>query len=462
MSAFNFSQTNNFIQRFLRITTVFLVVFSFVFSIPLYVHAQLTPQERVKLESELAALEKEIKEQEAILAGQKNKSASLQRDVQLLQARINAARANIQKKDLEIRKIGTEIQSKSQTIVSLNDEIERNKRNLAQLVRKTNEMDHLSFAHAVLSSETVSDFYGDLNTYSSIKKSVQDSVNVVRGVRLQTEEVKKQLENRQVQEIDAKKTIEQEKTTVERSEKDQKQLLAISKNQEAEYAKVLAERQAEAARIRSRLFELRGQGAIPFGEAYALAKAAGAKTGVRPAFILAILKQESNLGANVGTCNRPGDPLEKTWKKIMPGPQADRQSRRDDQTAFLRITAKLGINPDGQPLSCPWGSGWGGAMGPSQFIPTTWEGYENRVATAVGASIANPWNPAHAIMATALFVQDLGASAKTYTAERNAACRYYSGAACTAGRTPPNIFYGDQVMGHATAYQKDIDVLESF
>lgn len=460
MSTFlTYKKQNNFIERFFRITTVFLVVFSIVFALP--IQAQLTPEERSRLEAELADLEKEIKEQQAILDGQKNKSASLQRDIQSLQARINVARANIQKKDLEIKKIGTEITNKSQTITSLNSEIERNKRNLAQLVRKTHEMDHLNFTHAVLSSQSVSDFYGDLNTYSSLKRSVQDSVNVVRGVRLQTEEVKKQLEDRQVAEIDAKKAIEQERARVEQNEKEQKKLLSISKNQEAEYAKILAERQAQAAQIRARLFELRGQGAIPFGEAYAMAKAAGAKTGVRPAFILAILRQESNLGANVGTCNRPGDPLEKTWRKIMPGPEADRSSRRDDQSAFLRITSKLGISPDGQPLSCPWGGGWGGAMGPSQFIPTTWESYEKRVASAVGSNIANPWNPAHAIMATALFVQDLGASAKTHSAERNAACRYYSGAACTPGRTPPNVFYGDQVMGHAASFQKDIDFLES-
>jgi hypothetical protein len=101
----------------------------------------------------------------------------------------------------------------------------------------------------------------------------------------------------------------------------------------------------------------------------------------------------------VGTCNRPGDA--RTWKDIMPGPTSG--SWRDDQSAFLRITKKLGINPDGQPLSCPLASGgWGGAMGPSQFIPATWESYENRIAAAVGASVANPWNPAHAVTATAL------------------------------------------------------------
>ena len=457
MFTLNISKQNNFFIK--SITSLLVVLFIFVSIVPTQVvNAQLSPEERAKLESELADLEKEIKAQEAILAGQKNKSASLQRDIALLQAKINAAKTNIQKKDLEIKKIGSEIKNKNETISSLNKDIESGKNSLSQLIKKTNEMDYMTFAHAVLASESISDFYGDINTYSSLKKSVQNSVNKIKGVKVKTEVVKKELETKQVQEIDAKKAIEQEKAKVEVSEKDQKNLLSISKNQEAEYAKVLADRQAKAASIRAKLFELRGQGAIPFGEAYEYAKVASKATGVRPAYILAILKQESNLGSNVGTCNRPGDA--RTWRDIMPGP--DSGSWRDDQSAFLRITKKLGISPDGQPLSCPLASGgWGGAMGPSQFIPVTWESYENRVAAAVGASVANPWNPAHAVTATALYVRDLGANAQTYTAEREAACKYYSGRGCSDPKVV-NAFYGNAVMNHAANIQKDIDVLESF
>ena len=458
MLSHTISKFNNISIKSITFLFVVLFVFSSIFINTQNASAQLTPAERSALESELANLEKEIKAQELILSGQKNKSASLQRDIALLQAKISAAKKKIQQKDLQIKKIGSEIKNKNQTIVELNGDIAKGKQSLSQLIRKTNEMDYVTFAEAVLSSESISDFYGDIDSYSSVKKSVQDSVNKVRGVKVETEGIKKELEVKQVEEIDAKKAIEKEKVTVEVSEKDQKTLLNISKNQEAEYEKVLKERQAKAASIKARLFELRGQGAIPFGEAYEYAKVASKATGVRPAYILAILKQESNLGSNVGTCNRPGDA--RTWKDIMPGP--DSGSWRDDQSAFLRITKKLGISPDGQPLSCPFASGgWGGAMGPSQFIPATWESYENRVAAAVGASVANPWNPAHAITATALYVRDLGANAQTYTAEREAACKYYSGRGCSDPKVV-NAFYGNQVMAHAAGFQTDIDVLESF
>ena len=247
------------------------------------------------------------------------------------------------------------------------------------------------------------------------------------------------------------------KLAKEKDEKDKKTLLSISKNKEAEYAQIVKDRQAQASKIRAELFRFRGAGPIPFGEAYDMAKVAGKATGVRPAYILAILKQESNLGANVGTCNRAGDT--RTWKDIMPGPTSG--SWRDDQSAFLRITERLGIKPDGQPLSCPLAiGGWGGAMGPSQFIPATWESYDQRIEAALGVSVANPWNPAHAITATALYVADLGAGAETYTAEREAACKYYSGRGCSAPGVT-NAFYGNAVMSHAATIQTNIDVLES-
>jgi hypothetical protein len=57
-------------------------------------------------------------------------------------------------------------------------------------------------------------------------------------------------------------------------------------------------------------------------------------------------------------------------------------------------------------------------------------------------------------------MSDLGALNGSYTSERNAACRYYSGESCRPGRRPSNVFYGDQVMKAAEAIQAYIDFLK--
>ncbi len=168
---------------------------------------------------------------------------------------------------------------------------------------------------------------------------------------------------------------------------------------------------------------------------------------MRPAFILAILTQESNLGKNVGTCNRATDPISKKWMNIMPGPvqKASGKSSRDDQSAFLRITKSLGLDPDTTPLSCPLPSGGGVA---------------SRIAAAVGVGTANPWVPRDAIMATAIYLKDRGGVGGEAN-ERNAACKYYSGRACD-GRAPANSFYGNSVMSLSRAIQLDIDYLVQY
>ncbi|GAI68566.1 unnamed protein product, partial [marine sediment metagenome] len=80
---------------------------------------------------------------------------------------------------------------------------------------------------------------------------------------------------------------------------------------EAEYQKQLKEQQeveAKAAEIRTRLFELIGvaEGGIEFGKAVEIAKYVEKITKVRPAFLLAIIAQESmrygKFGGNVGQC----------------------------------------------------------------------------------------------------------------------------------------------------------------
>ena len=447
---------NIFIKGVAALVAMLLLISLINFGVP-EIHAQsLSESEKAELEAELAELEKEIKAQEAILAGQKNKSQTLTNEIATLRAKINSAKSKINKANLEINSLKNEISDKEDTIEDLSVSIDNGKESLSQLIRKTNEMDKQTFVHAVLTADSISDFYLDIDSFSSIKRQVNNSVNEIQTAKVQTEEVRNVLEEKKNEELDKKAELEKQKSVVEKSEATQKTLLSISKNKEAEYQKIIADRQAEAAQIRAKLFPLRGSAAIPFGQAYEYAKTAGQRTGVRPAYILAILKQESNLGSNVGTCNRPGDA--RTWRDIMPGPNDN--SWRDDQSAFVRITNRLGIPQEGQPLSCPlaWG-GWGGAMGPSQFIPVTWESYDGRIESIMGVDVADPWNPEHAITATALYVMDLGANKQTYSAERDAACKYYSGRGCSDPAVK-NLFYGNAVMSHASSIQKDIDFLE--
>jgi peptidoglycan hydrolase CwlO-like protein len=422
----------------------------------------LTEEQKAKLEAELAQVEKEQAKAEAELKNAQAQSTSISRDISILDAKIKVAQLNIKAKNLQIETLGKDINKKVAHIGLLEDRIDRGKQTLSQIMRKTNEIDGYSFAEILLAQDTLTGFFEDIDNFESVQQGLKDTFEQLRDDKTETEAEKSTLEKRRNAETDAKYVIEQQKKSIEADTKEKQRLLAISKGNEAAYKADLQKKIARAAEIRSALFPLRGSEPIPFGLALQYANTASSKTGIRPAFLLAIIQQESNLGANVGTCNRSGDGPNKHWSKIMPGPEdkANGLSRRDDQTIFLRIVNNLGISPEGLPLSCPWGTGWGGAMGPAQFIPSTWQMFENRIANALGTSKVDPWNPAHAFTASALYLADLGAGSQTYTAERNAACRYYSGRACD-NKTPANAFYGNEVVIRADTIQRTmIDPLQ--
>ncbi len=428
-----------------------------------YVEAQtdVAQAKKAVLEAELKDVERQIQIQSILLQTKQAETASIGRDVAILTAQIERAKLNIKAKQINIEQLGGDINKKKAAIKTLEEKIEEEKKSLAELLRKTREFDSISLVEAVLSKDQFSTISSGVDELEFVQGSIHQSFQEMRENKTTTEKERVGLEGRQKAEIDAQKAIEVERRLIATKEAEKKNLLAMSKSQEVAYNTVLQARQRRAAEIRTALFALRDTAAIPFGTALKYANQAFAKTGVRPAFLLAILKQETNLGENVGTCNRPIDPPAKHWKLIMPGPQdkAAGKSSRDDQSAYLRITKALGLDPELMPLSCPWGNGWGGAMGPSQFIPTTWESYAPKVASLLGKTAANPWEPEHAFTASALFLRDLGAARGGYTAEREAALRYYAGGNWFK---QSNAFYGDQVMQKAADIQENmINVLQN-
>lgn len=405
---------------------------------------------------EFAVESKKLLELQSQLNQQKQKSGVLQKNVNVLLGQIASTQNKIKEKINGIATLSTQIKQKSKAIDDLSAELDREHQSLRQLLKKTNEIDQKGATYVVFSNDSVSDFYKDLDDFLSIKQSLYASLDKIKNIKSLTEDQKQDLQDKQFQAIDAKAALEDEKKKIQVSQTEAAKLLDTSKTEEKRVQLSVADQQKKVAAIQSRLFSFAGGNtkAIPFGEAYQYALDASATTNVRPAFVLAILTQESRLGANVGTCNRAGDPPSKSWINIMHPTR--------DQPAFKRITAALGIDPNTTPVSCPIpGGGWGGAMGPAQFIPSTWELIKNRLATALGVPAANPWRARDAIMASSMYLADRGGAGSVEANERNAACRYYSGRSCD-GKTPPNSFYGNSVMALARTIQADIDYLNTY
>ncbi|MEJ0002143.1 MAG: lytic murein transglycosylase [bacterium] len=375
---------------------------------------------------------------------------------ELSHSQINALKAKIKARSLAIAQLKVSINEKSNKITSLLQDIDAQHQSLAQLLRNANDFDNQNFVHLVLADEDVSDFYSDVESYASIKKAVQVSVDNIRGIKSQTEEEKTNLQKQQNAETDAKSELEGAQQKVAQSEAEKKQLLAISKQKESEYQKLAAQKKAQADKIRAALFSLAGTPQkIDFGTALNYANEAKSKTGIDPAFLLAILTQESNLGANVGQCYLTDVTTGAGKGKNTGTPFVNVMKPTRDVQPFLDITKALGYNAFATAVSCPIAgvAGYGGAMGPAQFIPSTWQLFAGRLQAALG-HFANPWSAEDAFMASSMYLTDLGAIGTSASAQNIAACKYYGSGGGTC-------YYGSSVQKLRATIQANIDLLNN-
>ena len=408
------------------------------------VFAQATPSDvlsrRTQLEAELSNIEKDIEAQRKILVEKQREGVSLERDIAILDAEISKAKLSIKARTIAVKNLEEDIGQKSRTIGTLSDKIDREIASLAQLLRKTDEIDSSSLIEVILTNGSISEFFADVDAFESIKSNLNDSIGAVKADKEETEREKKDLEEKKAEEVALRQIQELEQKRLVQKEVEKQKILKATKGKEKEYQAVLKSKEKSAASIRSELFTLQGSKAIPFEKALELANRVLAKTGVRPAFLLGIIAEESNLGQNVGTGN---------WKADMKAPR--------DTEPFLKITAALGLDPDKMPVSKKAWYGYGGAMGPAQFIPSTWVGFQDRIASLTGHNPPNPWEPEDAFMAAGIYLSDNGASTKIPKDERYAALCYLAG--CKNAKKSSYAFYGDDVMELATKYQRQIDIL---
>lgn len=442
----------------MRRTLFILALFGALLGGPVAILAQeLTASERAALERQLADLEREMARTQATIDALAQEGNSLKRDIAILDGQIKKAKLKVQATETEIRALSAGIVLHGRTIGSLTEKMEREQASLAQIIRKTDAIDDYSLIEAVLSGREISDFFGDLDSYASVKQAMRTSFEELRATRLETEREKAGLEDQRTDQEILRAALVLDQQAVQAKEAEKRKLLAETQGQESQYRQLKSSQEQTAAQIRAKLFPLRDTSGIQFGDAVRYAQAASARTGVRPALILAILSQESDLGKNVGQCLitdlATGDGKGKNTGTPFPGTMKAPR----DTVPFERLMKAAGRDPYNTPVSCPLPGGYGGAMGPTQFIPSTWEMYEGRIKAALGVGAADPWNPAHAVMATGLYLADVGAAGGTYIAEHTAAARYYAGGNwATSGQG-----YGNSVMSKAAAFQRDIDFLNA-
>jgi len=408
--------------------------------------------ERAQLQAQLDALEKQISQYETTVGQYQKQGATLQGEIKLLNDKIASLNLQIKAVTLNLQRLNGEIASTQNQVTQTETDIGHTKDSLAGVLQTLYENESQSMIEMIIANPRLSDFFSDVNNLLVLQDSVRSSLERIVALRTDLMNQKEALSLQYNDVSQLKAYQESQKQAITQTQLQKKQILQITKGQESKYQQLLAQTKQTAAQIRSRLYELLGGGQLEFGDAYNLAKAAQDATGVRAALILAVLDRESALGKNVGKCKYDVNPY---YPDRASNPTTMHPTR--DIPIFLQICKTLNIDPESVSVSCPIPAdgAYGGAMGPAQFIPSTWQKYSAQIASLTGHANPSPWNNMDAFMATALYMRDAGAANGTLYDEKVAAAKYYAGSRWQYYLST----YGDAVISRAQSFQDDIDVL---
>lgn len=404
-------------------------------------------EESQKISEDLSKTEKEKK--------------TLQSQVSSLKKKVQDLGYQIKQGNVVIKDLGFQIKDTETSIDKTSLKIQDSQEQIVNILRSVHEENQKPLVE-ILITGSLSDFFDNLIYLEGLNSKISSLLNSTKDLKSYLEGQKEKLDD---EKSEVEKTVKLQTLKKQESELLKKEQEGLLKITESEYQKRLQEKQEtekKAASIKARIFELIGVPKAPtFGEAYEIAKYVSGIVEIRPSFLLAVLQQESSIGKNVGQCyltdavTGRGVTIKtgKTVNKLMPpGPP---YSTRNDVAVFKRITEALGRDPFNTPISCPLSVGWGGAMGPAQFIPTTWAKYEDRIRAVTG-KITNPWDIRDAFLAAGLYLSDYGAKAKNRDGEWKAAMIYFSGS--TTNRS--FYWYANNVIKIASGFESDIKILE--
>lgn len=371
----------------------------------------------------------------------KNKIGGLDKKIKDLSISIN--QGNLIIKDLKIQ-----IEDTTSSIEKTALKIEDSRMKLANILRSIQEEDKKPLIEVLIAETDLSGFFDNLIALEALNSKHKEILNEIKVLKTNLEGQKVSLDDEKTNLENTVKINELTKQENASTKKTQEYYLSIT---EQEYQKQLQEKkenEKKAAAIKAKLFQIVGVLKVPtFGEALEVAKSVCNVVNIRPALLLAIISQESAIGRNVGQCVLT-DQTTGAGKRISTGASVSKLMKPSrDIVPFLKITADLGKDPYNTPVSCPLSVGYGGAMGPAQFIPSTWSLYSEKIKNILGRP-GDPWAISDSFTAAAVYLFELGAGAKTTAAERTAAGRYY-------GSTTSS--YGRQVISRATCIQSFID-----
>ena len=229
-------------------------------------------EERAKLEKELAEIDAQIAKYEKELSNTQTEKATLQNAINKLKTRASSISLQIKSSQGNLTQIKGRIQDTEIAIDQTISNIDKNKREISDLLQTLYQYSTTSDLEIFLAEENFQDYFDKTNNVNILQNEIKEKLvdmKVLKGT-LTDQKVSLDEKKDETQKLLSVQLLQQQE--LERNKKEQEQLLTVTKGKEANYQKVLSEARARAAEIRSRIYELVGvKSKVTFGEALDIA-----------------------------------------------------------------------------------------------------------------------------------------------------------------------------------------------
>lgn len=226
--------------------------------LPFFVFAQSVDELRQNIENRAD----KIKQLDAEIKVYEKQIETVGGQAQTLQNAIKVLDINQKKIGTEIKKTETNIQKTNFTITDLKNQIgeieakiESNSKAIAKTLNNIRQNDDESLIESFLINKSLADVLNEYEIVSQFQQKVREQSKELETFKEELGDKKAQTENEKNKLVSLKSNLSDQNNILNNNKKEKGVLLTETKNKEAEYKKILAERQAEKERFEKELYD---------------------------------------------------------------------------------------------------------------------------------------------------------------------------------------------------------------
>lgn len=209
--------------------------------------------------AQIAALDKEIAEYQLQLDAVAGKKQTLQNTLKQLDLSLKKTAASISATKNKISSTQLQIQQLAGGIADKQGSIEKGEAGLGESLRRLNEAETESIAMHILSSDSLSAVWEDIDRSNTLQNAVQGQIAELVAQKQSLTDTKKTAEGKRAELLKQQQTLTTQQGSLAATKKAQSDLLTQTKSQESAYQAILAQKQAAKANFESALQDLQSK-----------------------------------------------------------------------------------------------------------------------------------------------------------------------------------------------------------